>query len=143
MKRSRVVVYGLLVGVALVLAGCAGLSPAEVDAFLSSIPAEIPDLQNITDGAYEGAYRIKPPRGETAFLKHVAVRVSVANHDVTAIAITEPGALAGDPDFEDYARRVAETDSLDVDGVSGATYSSKAFAKAVENALVGASARGR
>lgn len=143
MKRSRAVVFGVLAVGALTLTGCAGLSPAEVDAFLVSIPAEIPDLRAVDDGAYEGAYRIDPPRGETAFLKHVSVRVSVADHDVAAIEITDPRALAGDPDFADYAQRVAAADSLAVDGVSGATYSSKAFAKAVENALIGAAARGR
>lgn len=126
------------IGGVLVLAGCAGLSPAELDAFLAEIPAEIPDLSTVEDGEYEAAYRIRPPRGEVAFLRNVAVRVVVSQHELQRIDITDPRALAKDPEFADYSDRVVEAGSLEVDGVSGATYSSKAFAKAVESALVGA-----
>jgi uncharacterized protein with FMN-binding domain len=101
----------------------------------------MPDLTHVADGTYEGDYRIDPPRGETAFLKHVAVSVVVSDHQIEAIEITEPGALRDEADFADYAARVVEAESLDVDGVSGATYSSKAFAKAVETALGGAGGR--
>lgn len=127
--------FAVVAVVVVVLGGCAGLSPAEVDAFLAEIPAEMPDLNAVADGSYDGVYRIDPPRGETAFLKRVAVRVTVVRADVTAIDITSPRALAGDSDFIDYAARVAVADSLAVEGVSGATYSSRAFAKAVEGAL--------
>ena len=135
MKGMKTFGWVAVAVVAVVFSGCAGLSPSQVDAFLAEIPAEMPELNEVADGSYEGVYRVDPPRGETAFLKRVSVRVTVAAADVTAIEITSPRALAGDPDFIDYAARVAAEDSLAVDGVSGATYSSKAFAKAVEGAL--------
>ena len=141
MKRSIIRVAVAAATVVLVLAGCAGLSPAEVDAFLAGIPAEIPNLAEVADGTYAGDYRIDPPPGETAFLKHVAVAVTVSDHHVEAIEITDPRALRDEPDFADYAARVVAAESLDVDGVSGATYSSKAFAKAVETSLVSGGGR--
>lgn len=138
MKSWNTGVAVVAAAVVMAIAGCAGLSPAEVDTFLSSIPTEIPDLSGVADGTYEGDYRIDPPRGATAVFKHVAVAVTVSSHALQGIEIIDPRALGDDEDFATYAARVVTAGSLDVDGVSGATYSSKAFAKAVELALSGA-----
>jgi hypothetical protein len=122
--KCRTTIAVVTVMLALVLTGCAGLSPAELDEFMSGIPAEVPDLSGVPDGTYDGDYRIKPPRGETAFLKHVFVSVTVAGQDISGVVVTRPRALANDPDFVDYAGRVA-------------------FAKAVEHALLQATPRGQ
>lgn len=116
-------------------ASCAGLTPLEVEEYLSAVPAQLPDLSTVADGTYSGAYRIRPPSGEIAFLQNVAVVVDVFRHSLSCVSVESPAALVDDPEFAAYAQRIVSAGSLDVDGVTGATYSSKAFAKAIEIAL--------
>jgi len=107
-------------------------------AYLASIQVATADLANKPDGVYNGAYTIKLPPGEAAANKSIAVAVTVKAGKIAAIAITSPrgfssgkfyNALVTGPDG------VIAKQSLDVDMVSGASYSSKVFLKAVEDAL--------
>ena len=88
------------------------------------------DVHSITDGTYEGSF--------SAYLWSDTVKVTVKNGKITAIE------TVGDPAFLDPATadeliaRVKDRQTPQVDTVSGATVSSKAFLKAVENALKGA-----
>lgn len=64
------------------------------------------------------------------------VAVGVGAPVVTGITLTSPGQL----DTADFAQKIipqviGPPQTLVVDGVSGASFSSKAFVKAVENAL--------
>jgi len=66
----------------------------------------------------------------------VDVAVGVGAPVVTGITLTSPGQL----DTADFAQKIipqviGPPQTLVVDGVSGASFSSKAFVKAVENAL--------
>lgn len=81
------------------------------------------DLANVADGVYDGSARIL----------HVApkLRVTVAAERITAITIVTP--VAGD--VSGLAARVVKAQSLDVDGITGATISTKAVLKAIDNAL--------
>lgn len=84
------------------------------------------DLSTIPDGVYTGA----------AELQYVAakVKVEVENHRITSIQLTEHKQERGEP-AEILIGRVVETQSLELDTVSGATASSKVILKAIENAL--------
>ncbi|UWG95858.1 FMN-binding protein [Dehalobacter sp. DCM] len=84
------------------------------------------DLDNIPDGAYTGTYAASPIEA--------AVRVTVKDHAITAIEITKHENGRGEP-AEAITNTVIETQNLDVDVISGATYSSKVILKAIENAL--------
>ncbi|HHX95734.1 MAG TPA: FMN-binding protein [Clostridia bacterium] len=84
------------------------------------------DLTNVKEGNYRGSHEGFPVSAE--------VRVTIKDHKITEIEIVRHdngrGAAA-----EKITERVIEAQSLDVDAVSGATYSSKVILKAIENAL--------
>jgi uncharacterized protein with FMN-binding domain len=84
------------------------------------------DLNTVEDGVYDGAFAVTPIS--------VEVKVTVANHKITKIDITKhdngQGAAA-----ESIIDKVIEKQSLDVDAVTGATYSSVCIKKAIEDAL--------
>lgn len=85
------------------------------------------DLSRIPDGAYEGSHK--------SFHDSSTVRVTVRDHLITDIEILKqsPGGNRGE--MEELARRVVDSQSLEVDAVSGSTASSMVLLKAVENAL--------
>lgn len=84
------------------------------------------DLTQVADGQYEGEFK-------TAVVG-ARVRVTVADHRITDIAILEHNNGKGKPAEAITATVVAEQ-SLSVDTVAGATHSSKAILKAIELAL--------
>ncbi|MDE6622357.1 MAG: FMN-binding protein [Lachnospiraceae bacterium] len=86
----------------------------------------MPDLSNVQDGNYIGAYSIAPV--------HVKAEVSVSNHQITNIAILQHDNGLGSA-AECIINDVVEEQSLDIDAVAGATVSSKCILKAVENAI--------
>ena len=87
------------------------------------------DLAMIEDGVYTGSYSSFPVAAD--------VKVTVKNHRITGIDLVKhsngQGAAA-----EVLPQKVVEAQSLSVDTVSGATYSSKVILKAIEAALTGA-----
>lgn len=134
MKKIACCVLSALLAL-LFAAGCSGLGEAERTAYLDSIPATLPDLSVRSDGDYMGSYKIEVPPGDAAAFPMVSVLVTLRGSRITEITISKPKALAGEEDFTAYKTRIIEAQSLDVDGVSGASYSSKAMAKAIEAAL--------
>jgi uncharacterized protein with FMN-binding domain len=92
----------------------------------AKIPVGRPDPQGVPDGTYEGAYRVFPVK--------VRLRVTIAAGRIENIELLEHFNGKGTA-AEALIPRVIERQSLDVDIVSGATYSSKAILKAIENAL--------
>ena len=95
------------------------------------------DFKKLRDGVYTGAYR-----GTKDSFRNAAVKVTVNSGAVSKIKVTE-GALADKQTTEirnglslnDLFDEVIESQSLQVDAISGATLTSKAHLKAVENAL--------
>lgn len=96
------------------------------------------DFKKLRDGVYEGEYR-----GTKDSLRNAAVEVTVAAGAVTKIRVTE-GSLANEKQaneirngltIDDLFDEVIKSQSLQVDAISGATLTSKAHLKAVENAL--------
>lgn len=84
------------------------------------------DLSKIPDGVYSGSSSIFPVK--------VQVEVNVQNNKIINIKIIKhdngKGAKA-----EALTQEVIKAQSLNVDAISGATTSSKAILKAIENAL--------
>ena len=120
------------------MAGCGGLPAAETRAYLDSIPVGNLSALIATKaaGTYSGTYTIAMPAGAVAALRTMNVDVTVdAGHQVTAIALTSPKELDNDYFSSRIGGQVVAQQSLAVDGVSGASYSSKAYLKAIENAL--------
>ena len=86
------------------------------------------DLSTVPDGDYTGVYEFK--RWSNTVVLHVQ------NHRITAINIVKnvPGAQITNCSDEIF-RRVIEAQNTTVDAVSGATVTSKAYLKAIENAF--------
>lgn len=94
-----------------------------------SITAQMPDLGTKTDGIYRGNYNLS-----STPIK-VTLDVNVQNQLVTGIEIINHTCSPIGKKAEKIIDSIIETQSLDIDAVSGATASSKAIVKAVENAL--------
>ena len=83
-------------------------------------------LEEIDDGSYEGDYK--------AFPVTVKLNVEVKDHKMIRIAILKHDNGKGKK-AEEITDEIIDEQSLDVDVVSGATYSSMVILKAVEDAL--------
>ncbi len=85
------------------------------------------DLSQIPDGAY---------RGEQKYLVFVTkVQVHVMRHRITRIDVSEARGGRYVEKAKKVTGRIITKQSLDVDTITGATITSKAIVKAVENAL--------
>ena len=93
---------------------------------LVEIEIEDLDLSSINDGTYEGSYK--------AFPIEVIVNVTVSNHVITDIELVKHVSGQGAPG-EAVIDLVITEQSLDVDLIAGATYSSKVILLAIEDAL--------
>jgi uncharacterized protein with FMN-binding domain len=111
------------------------MSASKLTAYLDSIPVNEVDFSVIENGLYPGEYTVALPAGAMAAYKSVSVTVTIDSGRAQAIIIESPDSIAESEDFKDLTLRVVKEQSLMVDGVSGATITSKAFFKAVENAV--------
>ena len=93
---------------------------------LARVPVKSISLEEIEDGSYEGSYK--------AFPVTVKLNVEVKDHKMTKIAILQHENGKGKK-AEEITGDIIEEQSLDVDIVSGATYSSMVIIRAVEDAL--------
>jgi len=86
------------------------------------------DLSDKPDGSYTGTYDFKRWTN--------TVTVQVKDHRITSIEFVNDVAAAGITDCaNEVFRRVIEAQDTKVDAVSGATVTSKAYLKAIEDAL--------
>lgn len=89
------------------------------------------NIKKLKDGVYIGEYEGGPYRWRAN-----KVRVTIKKEKITHIEILESAeAQKGTFDHSKLKKRLIEAQSLEIDAISGATLSSKAFLKAVENAL--------
>jgi len=95
---------------------------------LDNIVITSPDLSKIADGVYQGESKVGPVR--------VTLEVSMHGNKITSINIIRHRNGRGKA-AEAIVPKIIEAQSLDVDVISGATASSKAFLQATENALAG------
>jgi uncharacterized protein with FMN-binding domain len=96
---------------------------------LTDVQVQNVDLLQIPDGTYNGAY--------SAFPVAVEVAVTVENHVITKIDLLKHQNGQGGG-AEVIPGLVIEEQSLQIDAISGATYSSKVILKAIEDALLNA-----
>ena len=82
--------------------------------------------EELKDGNYSGHYELSPVK--------VALQVTIQDGEIKAIEITKHDNGLG-KNAEKIVDKIVEKQSLTVDNVSGATVSSVAIKKAVENAL--------
>ncbi len=134
-RAAALVTLTVAVFTAVILAGCSGMLVMAPEAWTDAIPASLAALPGKPDGEYRGSYTIALPAGAFAAFRHVAVDLSVASGSITAIELVEPQVMQSAEFFRELPARIIAAQSLDVDVVSGVTYTSKALMKAVQDAL--------
>ncbi|AOT71241.1 FMN-binding protein [Geosporobacter ferrireducens] len=94
---------------------------------IRNMPIENVDLNKINDGVYKGdfSYGSHTYKVEVSVIEHKLEKIDVISNRDSSHAKKAEGVIS----------RILEEQSLDVDVVSGATTTSKALLKAVENAL--------
>ena len=95
----------------------------------SKITALLPELSGKTDGVYRGSYNLSGTPVK------VTLDVTVQNNNITGIEIIKHSGSRIGRRAEIITEKIIEKQSLNVDAISGATGSSTAILKAVENAL--------
>jgi uncharacterized protein with FMN-binding domain len=119
--------------------GCpaAGFIPAS--AYLSDVDVEMPSIAALPDGTYSARASVAVPPGSVAMLSWAEAEVTIAGGSIAAARMTAPkrypDIMARPEDFEALASRVVAAQGTDVDVVSGATFTSTAFLKAVAKAV--------
>jgi uncharacterized protein with FMN-binding domain len=131
MKRKRMVLLAVLifvVGAAIAAIAIKSQLERNLEQLVNTTITDI-DISKLNDGVYDGSY--------STFPVSARVRVIIKDHRITAIELLEHNNGLGSA-AEVIPDRVVEAQTLDIDSVSGATYSSRVILKAIENALGGA-----
>lgn len=129
-KGKIALIVGMSVGaVVLVLMVVAGIYSWRFLSATRKITIEDVDISRVPDGEYPGDFKVF----------HVSAGVSVTVRDGEITRITLTGGDANRQQMEEVIDRVVDRQTLQVDTVSGATVSSKAVLKAIENALTSSS----
>lgn len=129
-RRRKVVLIVVTVIVILAAAIAAVITIAERNQkTLIATVIEDFDLTLVPDGTFQGKYGAFPVAAE--------VEVTVKNHAITGIDLIKHQNGQGG-EAEVIPQRVVDAQSLSVDTVSGATYSSKVILLAIRDALQGA-----
>lgn len=95
-------------------------------------------FKNLIDGTYIGEFK-----GEKSHLRDARVEVTISAGEISDITILQgavdkegkPAKLTGGRDIDDLFNNAIQSQTLQVDVISGATLTSKAHLKALENAL--------
>ena len=95
----------------------------------SEIQAVLPDMQYKSDGTYRGNYDLSGTPVK------VTLDVTVQHGSISSINIVQHFCSPIGKKAEKIVERIIEEQSLSIDVISGATASSKAILKAVEDAL--------
>ncbi|MFP4364141.1 MAG: FMN-binding protein [Spirochaetia bacterium] len=119
----------------LILSFSSCMSASEVTDYFNSIAD--PDFARLADGRYYGEYTVDMPFGVIAMNSTVAVNLVITENRLERIEYVIPEGYREEEVFLAMADRVVEAQSIEVDGVSGATVSNTAFFKAVEVAASG------
>jgi len=122
----KIIILIVLV-IALFIAGFSVYTQSKLNK-LVQMPIPKVALDTIDDGVYEGDYSVFPIT--------VKLNVTVKSHKITEILILKHINGQGGKAVA-IADQVIERQSLQVDIISGATYSSKVILRALENALTG------
>lgn len=94
---------------------------------MSKIEINNVEVSSLSDGVYSGEY--KGGRWTNT------VDVTIKNYKITKIDIVKDVIFKRDDVRKNLFNRVMEKQNVDVDTISGATVTSKAYLKSIENAL--------
>lgn len=127
-KKKKILMWTLIALVLIFLAAQVAMKKIEsnLNALMELELANL-DLEKAEDGIYTGSYSSFPVEAE--------VQVVLEDHRIVSIELIEHKHGQG-ANAEILPEIVLQAQSLDVDLVAGATYSSKVILKAIEDALL-------
>ena len=126
MKNKKVLILIIIIALAVVVGSIVINNMTKNLEKLSEMEIENIDLSNTKDGDFYGTYEAQPDSAE--------VKVVIKNKKIEDIELLKHNNGQGKA-AEIVTEKVVEKQSLQVDTVSGATYSSKVILKAIEDAL--------
>lgn len=138
-KRSKVlIVFLVIIGLATIGSGIAFMVDRPLRQELKNLVIENIDFTKVKDGTYIGNYK-----GIKGSSRNATVKVNISSGEISEIKIIKgaidkngkPLEIANGLTINNLFQKVIERKSLQVDVVSGATLTSKAHLKALENAL--------
>jgi len=128
-KKSRFLIIFLSSLMVIIIACIAVVKKAQTQINdLMNTDIHFVDLSRLEDGTYRGEVQTIPIE--------VIVEVIIKNHQITDIILIKHNSGQGKP-AESIIENILASQSIDVDIISGATYSSKAIMIAVHRALNG------
>ena len=133
MKTRRKVLLTLLAIVTITIIGLS-LFVQKMEAELQLLAQEVisdVDLSTANDGIFSATHKVLPI--------DVEVQVTVKNHTITNILLVKHFNGQGSA-AEVLPSQILKVQSLKVDAIAGATYSSKVIVKAIQTALLNAGA---
>src|SRR5690554_4593700 len=128
-RKSKIIIIVLIVVILVIAGGIIGVVATLQNNLdkLNQMNIDV-DLSQVEDGEYHGSYSMFPVSAE--------VKVVVQNHKIKQIEILEHSQAKG-ANGEKITDSVIEEQTLEVDAISKATYSSRVILLAIENALKG------
>lgn len=123
----------LILSAVAVLAGLVTASIFITKNWLTTVSWENPSLDQVADGSYAGEARLDLPPGGAVANSAIKLVVRVKDHKYVGFAILEPANIAGA--MADLGKEVIARQSLDIDGLSGATATKVVFLSAIANAV--------
>ncbi|MGI6113824.1 MAG: FMN-binding protein [Mahellales bacterium] len=127
MKRGlKIALVVIIVFVAVVAGGFFYLTK-DLEA-MNTLQVNDIDVSSLEDGTYKGEYNGGRWTNE--------VNVTVKDHRITGIDVVKDVVFSKPEVTEEIINRVLEKQSTQIDVVSGSTVTSKAYLKAIEDALV-------
>lgn len=123
MKLKTALLLSISIVVLLMLGGCSAMSRMDET---KSLTITTPHYDKLPDGTYRGAY--------DGGLVIAEVAVSIHARTIQSVELLRHDHGRG-AEAEKIVDAIVETQSLEVDVISGATVSSKAILRAAENAL--------
>lgn len=124
-----------LVFVMMIAAGFTGCNNSRI---LKTIDVTEPDLSAVTNGTYNGKYALKLPFGYIIGFSSAKVNVEVESHcyqSIKVLNMPENFVAKKGVNISKLIEKIIKLQKLNVDGITGASYSMKAVQKAVENAF--------
>jgi uncharacterized protein with FMN-binding domain len=94
---------------------------------VKNLPVSHIDISQLKDGIYTGKYDAGRFSNE--------VKVSIKDNKITKIDVTKKEAFANEDVTQKLLKEVIKKQNTDVDTISGATVTSKAYLKSIENAI--------
>jgi uncharacterized protein with FMN-binding domain len=113
-----------------------GITGCNDSSYLKKIPVSEPDLSSIPNGTYSGSNTLKLPFGSMVAFPSAEVAVVISNHRYYSIEITGMMKPIARKSIRPFMDRIIQEQKLNIDSVSGASYTKKTVQKAIENALI-------